>query len=113
AKTLWLGPQPQMAPSQRLCHSQLLGMSFPRLLDTQMPWRKVRSSALAKAVPTGTWELLLKTLCWFITGPTHSGKRMGLRLGRSFDHIPGVGENRGPARGSHRLWDQLLSLCDG
>jgi len=40
-------------------------------------------------------------------------EQVGLRLGRGFDHIPGVGQDRGPARGGCRLRAQLLSLCDG
>lgn len=37
-------------------------------------------------------------------------EQVGLRLGRGFYHIPGVGQDRGPAR---QLRAQLLSLCDG
>lgn len=37
----------QAAPSGHLCHSQLFGMGFPRVVSTQMPSSKARSFALA------------------------------------------------------------------
>lgn len=55
-------------------------------------------------MPCSQWVLL----AWWVVL-----EQVGLCLGRSFDHIPGVGQNRGPARGSHGLGIQLLSLCDG
>lgn len=55
-------------------------------------------------MPRSQWVLL----AWWVIL-----EQVGLRLGRCFDHIPGVGQNRGPAGGSHRLCAQLLSLCNG
>lgn len=55
-------------------------------------------------MPRSRWLLL----AWWVIL-----KQVGLRLGRGFDHIPGVRQDRGPARGSRRLRAQLLSLCDG
>lgn len=57
--------QPGAAPSGHLCHAQLLGMGFPRVVNAQMPSSKARSFTLA--LPTPGPELTLETLCWFIT----------------------------------------------
>lgn len=64
---------PEAALSQHLCHSQLSGMGFPRVVNTQMPLSKARSFALA--LPTPRPELTVKTMCWVIAGLTHNGKQ--------------------------------------